>query len=297
MTKTPIIDVMHRALDASDAVIRPYFRALDQVDDKTGGAPSGAPGSGDHASDAPAFDPVTEADRAAEQAIIEVIRDAFPDDAIVGEESGRSDGATSRTWIIDPIDGTRAFVAGLPTFGTLLGLLEDGVPRFGAMSQPILAERFVGGDVGRSGGDGTRADSPSSSALAQYVSRSGEKSPLRVSGVRDLEAAMLATTDPYLFSADERRAFDACLARCRMIRFGGDCYSYCLLAAGHIDLIIESGLQAYDIAPLVPIIEAAGGVVTSWSGGAAAGGGQVIAAASEALADAARALLSGAAQK
>ena len=169
--------------------------------------------------------------------------------------------------IIDPIDGTRAFVAGLPTFGTLLGVLQDGTPAFGMMSQPFTGERFWG------------------SASGSFFDGPGGARTLATSAVSNLSEAIICSTDPNIFPSEDgqRARFDACREKARIVRFGGDCYSYCMLAAGHVDLVIETRLQAYDIAPLVPIIEGAGGVVTSWSGGPAQNGGQVVACATPEL--------------
>jgi histidinol phosphatase-like enzyme (inositol monophosphatase family) len=229
----------------SGEAILPFFRMRMTVADKTGGK---------------AFDPVTEADRAAELAIRQRIQKQFPDHGIIGEEFGVTNPDAEHAWIIDPIDGTRAFICGMPTWGTLVGLTKGGNPVYGMMNQPHVGERFVG--------DG---------AAARLIGRAGERK-LSVRACEDLSSAYIATTSPRLFKGDEAAAYDRVEIRCKLARYGTDCYAYALLAAGQIDLVIESGLQAYDIAPLVPIIEGAGGIVTTWEGGAATGGGRIVAA-------------------
>ena len=250
-----------RALDASDVLINRHFRQSAPVENKLASAEEPPMIAGE------TFDPVTEADRGAELLIREAIERDFPDHGIIGEEFGAKETAGDISWIIDPIDGTRAFVAGLPTFGTLLGVLNNGVPVSGFMSQPFTGERYWGNESG-SGFDGP-----------------GGARPLQTSGVQCLSDAVIASTDPNIFPTDDgqRARFDACREKARIVRFGGDCYSYCLLAAGHIDIVIETRLQPYDIAPLIPIIQGAGGIVTNWSGGAAQEGGQVVAAATTQL--------------
>jgi histidinol-phosphatase len=215
--------------------------------------------------DAGAFDPVTEADRGVEALIRNRLGAAYPDSPIMGEEEGFTPGTSEWSWIIDPIDGTRAFITGVPAWGILLGLLHGGRPVGGIMHQPYLGETFVG--------------SPSGAELR----RAGQRQPLRTSGRTTLSEAVLYSTHPSMFTGAAEAGFGAVSAAVRMTRFGGDCYSYCLLAYGFIDLVIESGLQPYDILPLVPIIEAAGGVVTDLDGDAPLRGGTVIATASPAL--------------
>ncbi len=216
------------------------------------------------------FDPVTEADRAAEAALRRLIEARFPAHGIVGEEAAEKPGTGEFTWIIDPIDGTRSFLSGMPTWGTLVGLIEHGAPRFGMMSQPYVGDRFVGGD-GRS----------------ELITAAGA-TPLRCRAASALDAATLFATSPDMFSPGrETEAFNALAGQTRLTRFGADCYGYCLLAAGHIDLVVEAKLSYYDIAPLIPIVESAGGVVTDWSGTAIRGGGRAVAAANGALLEAA----------
>ncbi|MFO1141656.1 MAG: inositol monophosphatase family protein [Amaricoccus sp.] len=212
------------------------------------------------------FDPVTAADRAVEAAIRAELGRAYPDSPIQGEEAGLTPGTSDWSWIIDPIDGTRAFISGVPAWGVLLGLLHAGGPVAGIMRQPYLDETFIG--------------SPSGA----FLRRGGAKSQLRSSGQTDLSEAILYCTHPSMFVTEADRAgFAHVSAAVRMTRFGGDCYSYCLLAMGFVDLVIEGDLQPYDILPLVPIVEASGGRITAPDGSPPLAGGTVIAAATPAL--------------
>ena len=223
-----------------------------------------------------AFDPVTAADRGVEALIRERLGQAFPDSPIVGEEDGFTPGSGPWSWIIDPIDGTRAFISGVPAWGVLVGLLKEGEPRAGIVRQPYLSESFVGSTGGA------------------FLVTLEATTRLATSGRTDLGGAILYSTQPGMFAdPGEQAGFDRIASAVRMCRFGGDCYSYCLLAAGFIDLVIEGGLQAYDILPLIPIVEAAGGVVTDPAGNRPLTGGTVIAAASPELAARARALMRG----
>lgn len=234
----------------SGAVILPFFRMPLAVSDKAAGR---------------AFDPVTEADRGAELAIRERIRAAFPAHAIRGEEFGRENEGAEYEWIIDPIDGTKGFICGLPTWGTLVGLQRNNTPVYGMMNQPYVGERFIG--------DG---------ATATHLSAKGRRL-LKTRRCDSLGDAFIATTSPRIIKGAQSEAYDRLESRCKLARYGGDCYAYAMLAAGHIDLVVETGLQAYDIAPLIPIIEGAGGVVTTWDGGSAAEGGAIVAAGNHAL--------------
>ena len=244
--------------------ILPHFRARIDVDNKAGER---------------GYDPVTIADRAAEQAIRDEIARVYPGHGIHGEEHGFTAGTDGLTWIVDPIDGTRAFIIGQLHWGVLIALNDGTRPVVGVMHQPYTGETFVG------------------SALGAELRRGGAPQPLNVRKCPRLEDAVVCATDPAMFTgAVERDAFRAVAAKARMRRYGGDCYSYCLLAAGFVDLVIESHLQPYDIQPLIPIIEAAGGIVTNWSGGAAYHGGQVIAAGDRELHRIALAMLKSAAE-
>lgn len=209
------------------------------------------------------FDPVTEADQRAEYVIRELIEMHFPDHGILGEEYGVKEGASPHQWVIDPIDGTRAFISGLPLWGTLIGLYENGRPVAGVMDQPFTRERYY-------------SEQGESWSVIGEISKP-EK--LETSATPALSQATLMTTDPNLFVVDEDQTFFQLQKQIKLRRYGCDCYAYAMLAAGHVDLVVESGLNAYDIAALIPIIENAGGLVTSWSGGSAAQGGQILAAA------------------
>lgn len=254
------IAFLHHLADLSGEVILRHFRRPIRVENKTG-------------QDA-AFDPVTVADRDAEAAIRNAIASTYASDTVIGEEFGRS-GEGPWTWVLDPIDGTRGFVAGVTTWGTLIGLLHAGEPQAGMMNQPFTAERYWASPGG-----------------GHYRGPDGER-PLRASDCRALEDAVLATTAPELFAPGwEADAFAAVSARTRFTRYGTDCHAYCLLAAGSIDLVVEAGLHSYDIAPLIPIVEAAGGVVTCWDAGPASEGGRIVAAATPELHKAARKILS-----
>jgi histidinol phosphatase-like enzyme (inositol monophosphatase family) len=213
------------------------------------------------------FDPVTEADRSAETAIRAVIAERFPDHAVIGEEWGSS-GDSRHTWIIDPVDGTRAFISGAPVWGTLIGFAVDGVAVAGVMSQPFIGETFLA-VPGR----------------ASYR-RTGVETPLKASPETDLAAARVFTTTPALFRTPELMAKWTAIERAtRLQRFGMDCYGYALLAAGQADLVVEPFLNTYDIAALVPIIREAGGAIACWDGSEPTGGGNVVAAATPELLD------------
>lgn len=248
--------------DASAAVIRPLFRTTLAVDNKL---------------DAGRFDPVTAADRAAEAAMRELIAATYPDHGILGEEFGNERIDADYVWVLDPIDGTRAFICGLPTWATLIGLTEAGRPALGAMNQPFTGERFAG-DTKR----------------AWYRGPDGQRD-LKTRPCATLADAVMLTTTPALFTPTERPIYDAIEAGVRLARYGTDCYGYAMIAAGQADLVIESGLKPYDIVALIPIIEGAGGVVTNWTGGSAASGGQVVASGDKRLHEIALTRLSNAA--
>jgi myo-inositol-1(or 4)-monophosphatase len=241
------LDFAHHLADLASAAILPHFRRALTVKNKAGGS---------------GFDPVTAADRAAERAIRAAIVKRFPDHGIVGEEFVARPGAGRHQWIIDPIDGTRAFIMGSPLWGTLIGLTEDGSSCLGLMDQPFTRERFwaAGGKAYVRGPDGATRR-------------------LKTRACGDIAEAVLTTTHPGLFkSRAESAAFARLSARARMTRYGGDCYGYCLLAAGFVDLVVEAGLKPYDVAALVPIIQGAGGRITTWDDGPAMGGGRILAA-------------------
>jgi len=243
----------------SGQAILPFFRTALSAESKGTGA----------------FDPVTEADRAAEAVMRQLIKRNFPTHGIIGEEFGDEAADADFVWALDPIDGTRAFISGLPTWGTLIGLMRGGRPAYGMMHQPFTGERFFGDGGG-----------------ASYRGPGGERR-LRTRRCASLAEATISTTSPALFDAAQRAAYDRVEARTRLARYGTDCYAYCMVAAGHIDLVIEAGLKPYDIVALIPIIEGAGGIVTAWDGGPAQGGGTVVAAGDRRIHQAALELLAG----
>jgi len=234
-----------RLATASGETILPFFRTSLSIDNK---------------STSQDFDPVTEADRAAEAVMRRLIKASFPQHGIVGEEFGNEREDAEYVWVLDPIDGTKSFIAGFPLWGTLIALLHKGTPVFGMMHQPFIGERFSG-----------------DSGSAHYHGPSGERK-LAVRRCATLKEATSYTTSPLLMNAADRAAFARVEDAVRLTRYGGDCYSYCMLAAGHLDLVIETELKAYDIAALIPIITGAGGIVTTWEGKPAQGGGRIIAA-------------------
>lgn len=252
MSPSDLVRLAHRLADLSGTAILPHFRAALDVENKS----------------KERFDPVTAGDRAAEQAIRNELARLAPTHGILGEEFKETQGQSPYRWVIDPIDGTRAFILGLPTWGTLIGLEVDGKPFIGLMDQPYTRERFWC--------DGT----------ASYLRRTGHPARQLRSRRTTLADAHLATTSPSLFQTDHERAvFESLQRATRDTRFGTDCYAYCLVAAGLVDVVIEAGLQAYDIVALIPIIEQAGGRVTDWSGGPASRGGQVLACGDPAVHD------------
>jgi histidinol phosphatase-like enzyme (inositol monophosphatase family) len=206
------------------------------------------------------FDPVTEADRDAERAMRDVLADRRPEDAVLGEEYGHRAGSSGLTWVLDPIDGTRAFVSGATTWGILIGLDAGDGPVLGVIDQPFTRERFMGG-LGRA--DWRRDD---------------EARALGVRPCAELRDAMLYTTYPAIGTSAECTGFEAVRDRVRMVRYGLDCYAYALVALGQVDLVIEAGLNAYDVQGPQAVIEAAGGIVTDWKGGPAHRGGRILAA-------------------
>ena len=221
------IDFAHALADASGGVVRSHFRTPFAVEDKADSSP------------------VTIADRDAERAMRDLIAERYPRHGIVGEEFGNQRPDAAEVWVLDPIDGTRAFVAGKPIFGTLIALLRDGRPILGIIDQPVLGERWVG-----AAGAGTRF--------------CGEAIATR--GCSEIGRAILNTTSPALFGGADRDAFTRLSERARSTNYGGDCYAYGLLASGHIDLVVEAGLKTYDFCALVPVVDGAGGRITDWRG-------------------------------
>lgn len=261
-TQSDLIRVAHLLADAARIETLRLFRVKGLVaDDKS-------------TADA-IFDPVTEADRAAEKAMRAILAVQRPDDAILGEEFGAKAGTSGFTWVLDPIDGTRGYISGTPTWGVLIAVSDNNGPIFGMIDQPYIGERFIGGF-----------------GIAEMTGPHGQ-SQLSTSKCVKLVDATLLSTFPQVGTDEERRAFEAVSDRVKLTRFGMDCYGYALLALGQVELVIEAGLQPYDIHAPIAVIEAAGGIVTNWQGGAAHHGGRVIAAANVEIHAAALAVLRG----
>jgi len=247
------VEFAGEAARAAGAAVLPYFRQSVLIENKLSNG---------------GFDPVTEADKAAEQIIRAQISKAFPDHGILGEEFGYQKG-NGLTWVIDPIDGTKAFMTGMLHWGVLLGLFNGQHPIGGVMYQPYTDELFAG--------DGTTAS----------LEHRGNKRELRGSACRSLSDAVMATTGPSWFEGAVLTQFEALRAATKMCRLGGDCYLFAMVAMGYLDLAVESSLNPYDIQALIPIIEGAGGVVTTFDGQDASMGGSVIASANPVLHEAA----------
>lgn len=256
-----LIAVAHALADAAAAAVIPYFRANDLATDNKAGVGG--------------FDPVTAADRAAEAAMRHLLAERRPDDAILGEEEAPQQGTTGLTWVLDPIDGTRAFMSGLPVWGTLIGLDAGQGPVLGMISQPYIGERFIGG-LGQ----------------AALLREGAAPRPLHTRNCADLSRATLFSTFPEIGTEAERQGFTEVSRRVRLTRYGTDCYAYALLAMGQIDLVIEAGLHSYDIQGPQAVIEAAGGQVTNWDGGPAHNGGRIVASGDERIHAAALDILS-----
>jgi myo-inositol-1(or 4)-monophosphatase len=190
-----------------------------------------------------------------------LIRRSFPQHGIIGEEYGSENPDAEYVWVLDPIDGTKSFISGMPIWGTLIALTRFGEPVYGMMHQPFTGERFSG--------DG---------GAAQYRGPAGKRT-LRARSCATLAEAVVFTTSPRLMKSEDREIFRRVETVARLSRYGGDCYAYCMLAAGHIDLVIETELKPYDVMALIPIIAGAGGVMTTWDGEAPEDGGRIIAAA------------------
>lgn len=250
MDQQHIIDTAHAMADAARAAILPYFRAVDlTADNKLAGG----------------FDPVTAADRDAEAAMREILARRRPDDAVLGEELGSTEGSSGLTWVLDPIDGTRGFISGTPTWGVLIALSDASGPVYGLIDQPYIGERFEGG-FGRAGLRGPQGDRV-----------------LKTATTPRLSDATLFTTFPEVGTDGDRAGFRAVADRVKLTRYGMDCYGYALVALGQADLVIEAGLNAYDIQAPIAVVAASGGIVTDWNGGPAHFGGRAIAAANESL--------------
>lgn len=216
-----------------------------------------------------AFDPVTEADFAAERAMRSLVEEQFPEHGLSGEELPDKPAAGRHAWSLDPIDGTRSFICGLPNWTTLIALLEDGEPVLGLIDAPVLDETYFG------------------SAAEAWLIHGKVQSAIRASGCSKLSEARLSTTDPLMFGGKALAAFDRLRRACRVTRYGHDGYAYARIAAGSLDLVVESGLKPHDYNAVVPLIRAAGGHVGNWTGGSDLSGGAIVAAASRTLYDAA----------
>lgn len=211
------------------------------------------------------FDPVTEADRAAEKAIRKLISERYPEHGILGEEHGDVGLDRDYVWVIDPIDGTRAFISGLPVWGTLVGLYHKGKAVMGMMDQPFTGERFIA--------------VPGQAS----VTRNGDTTRLSTRKGISLEQAIMMTTSPNIFSAELEPSYKRVEASVQLARYGCDCYAYAMVASGHIDLVVEADLKPYDVGGLIPLVEQAGGVMTTWTGDSAEMGGTIVASGSAAL--------------
>jgi myo-inositol-1(or 4)-monophosphatase len=242
----------------SGETIRPFFRSALGVENKSR---SGG------------FDPVTAADRAAEAAMRALIRRTFPEHGVIGEELGAERPDAEYVWVLDPIDGTKSFICGLPAWGTLIALTRRGVPIYGMMHQPFTREHFSGDGKG-----------------ARYRGPAGDRT-LRVRPCATLRDAIMLTTSPLLMKEPDRNAFRRVEQEVQLSRYGGDCYAYCVLAAGHVDLLIETELKPHDVLALIPIIEGAGGIMTTWDNGPPHNGGRIIAAGDQRVHEQAMALL------
>lgn len=245
----------HALAEAAGQVIMQYFR---MQPDATSKEPD-------------RFDPVTAADRAAEQAMRDMIAGRYPTHGIFGEEGERVVGSSAYTWVLDPIDGTGSFISGMPLWGTLIALNDGRRPVIGIMNQPFTRERFLG--------------TPAGSFLNGV--------PIRVRACQHLADATILCTSPAMFARPEQAsAFARAASSARLVRYGGDCYAYCMVACGHADAVIEANLAAYDVQALIPIVEGAGGVMTTWSGGDAQHGGCIVACADKRLHEELLAILS-----
>ncbi|WP_288425429.1 histidinol-phosphatase [uncultured Agrobacterium sp.] len=255
----PDRDFFFRLADAAKAETLPRFRTGIAVDNKQAGG----------------YDPVTEGDQAAETAIRALISSTFPEHGVLGEEHGSVGLDREHIWVIDPIDGTRAFISGVPVWGTLIGFQSNGRSVMGVMDQPFIGERYFA--------DGEKA---------WYKGPDGERQ-IKTRACQSLSDAVLFTTSPHIFTAEESARYTQVQDKVRLFRYGVDCYAYALLAAGHVDLVIETSLKPYDVGALIPIIEQAGGIITTWDGGRPEGAGRIIAAGSRQVHEEALAILSG----
>jgi myo-inositol-1(or 4)-monophosphatase len=244
MTAIDFSSFVDQLAGVSGDTILPFFRTALAIDNKK----------------ARGFDPVTAADRAAEQAMRVLIRKNFPGHGVIGEEYGAERTDAEYVWVLDPIDGTKSFITGMVAWGTLIGLMRFGEPVFGMMNQPFTRERFSG--------DG---------GAARYRGPGGNRD-LHVRRCPSLDGAIMSTTSPLLMDDADRATFVRLEDKVRLSRYGGDCYAYCMLAAGLIDLVVETEIKPHDIVPLIPVITGAGGIVTTWENEPAQGGGRIVVA-------------------
>jgi myo-inositol-1(or 4)-monophosphatase len=259
MTAVDFSSFVDQLASVSGDTILPFFRTALAIENKQPGG----------------FDPVTAADRAAESAMRALIRKTFPGHGIVGEEHGAERTDAEYVWVLDPIDGTKSFITGMLAWGTLIGLMRFGEPVFGMIHQPFTRERFTG--------DG---------GAARYRGPAGNRE-LRVRPCASLGDAILTTTSPLLMNEADRASFKRVEKAVKTSRYGGDCYAYCMLAAGLIDLVIETEIKPYDIVAVIPVVTGAGGIVTTWENGPAQAGGRVIVAGDARVHAAALKLLNG----
>jgi histidinol phosphatase-like enzyme (inositol monophosphatase family) len=252
-----LLDTAHGLANAASKITLAHFRTRPAADHKGGSA----------------FDPVTVADRGAENAMRDILMRSFPDQGIAGEEFGTLNEGADYIWTLDPIDGTRSFILGLPLWGTLIGLQYQGRPILGIMDQPFTGERFW------------------SDEKASWYRGPNGLIRCKTRACAALSEAFLVATTPDMFEGEDEVRFNRLAKAVRMRRFGGDCYSYCMLALGHIDIVAEAKLRPFDIVPLIPIVEKAGGKVASWEGEATAPGGRYIACGDAKLLEAALPIL------
>ena len=249
-TMDDLIRVAHLLADAAQVATLKHFRLDIDAENKAFSGLASGP-----------FDPVTVADRESEEAMRAILAAERPEDAILGEEYGATSGTSGLTWVLDPIDGTRGYISGTPTWGVLISVADADGPLYGIIEQPYIRERFEGGF-----------------GVAEVNGPSG-RSALKTRKGRSLKDAVVLSTFPEVGTADEYRGFRSVADQVRLVRYGMDCYGYALLAAGQVDLVIEAGLQAYDVQAPIAVIHAAGGIVTDWKGGPAHEGGRLLAAA------------------
>jgi myo-inositol-1(or 4)-monophosphatase len=244
------VPFLHELAETAAAHTRPLFRSAFAIENKAGDGADDGIGDG--------LNPVTAADRGAEAAMRRLINERYPGHGILGEEYGAENLDADWVWVLDPIDGTRGFICGIPLWGTLIGLRYEGEPVLGMISQPILNERFFG------------------SVDGSYYWNSGTETPLRTRPCETIETAHISTTDPRLFTSQERPRYDRVENKAKLARYGYDCYAHAMVALGQIDCVIEAGVGAHDIEPIAPVIAGAGGRATNWSGGSVKGGGQIV---------------------